>query len=85
MVPEKRRFPERKTRHAAFHRLRNQAQRFGGVAGSATKKIYMKRDLYIDFAKGFATISIIFIHTAFWSGQFYLPTEVRVFSLVFDL
>ncbi|MGC4130532.1 MAG: acyltransferase family protein [Bergeyella sp.] len=45
----------------------------------------MKRDLYIDFAKGFATISIIFIHTAFWSGQFYLPTEVRVFSLVFDV
>lgn len=45
----------------------------------------MKRDLYIDFAKGFATLSIIFIHTAFWSGQFYIPTEVRVFSLVFDV
>lgn len=45
----------------------------------------MKRDLYIDFAKGLATISIIFIHTAFWSGQFYLPAEVRVFSLVFDV
>ncbi len=45
----------------------------------------MKRDLYIDFAKGMATLSIIFIHTAFWSGQFYIPTEVRVFSLVFDV
>ncbi|MBB4807284.1 hypothetical protein HNP38_002588 [Chryseobacterium defluvii] len=45
----------------------------------------MNRDLYIDFAKGLATISIIFIHTAFWSGQFYIPTEVRVFSLVFDV
>ena len=45
----------------------------------------MKRDLYIDFAKGLATLSIIFIHTAFWSGQFYIPTEVRVFSLVFDV
>ena len=45
----------------------------------------MKRDLYIDFAKGLATISIIFIHTAFWSGQFYLPTEIRVLSLVFDV
>ncbi|KFC23581.1 acyltransferase family protein [Epilithonimonas lactis] len=45
----------------------------------------MQRDLYIDFAKGLATISIIFIHTAFWSGQFYIPTEVRVFSLVFDV
>jgi hypothetical protein len=45
----------------------------------------MNRDLYIDFAKGMATLSIIFIHTAFWSGQFYISTEVRVFSLVFDV
>lgn len=45
----------------------------------------MKRDLYIDFAKGLATISIIFIHTAFWSGQFYVPTNVRVASLLFDV
>lgn len=45
----------------------------------------MKRDLYIDFAKGLATLSIIFIHTAFWSGQFYVPTEIRVLSLVFDV
>jgi len=45
----------------------------------------MKRDLYIDFAKGLATLSIIFIHTAFWSGQFYIPAEIRVFSLVFDV
>ncbi len=45
----------------------------------------MKRDLYIDFAKGVATLSIIFIHTAFWSGQYYIPTEVRVLSLLFDV
>lgn len=45
----------------------------------------MQRDLYIDFAKGLATLSVIFIHTTFWSGQFYIPTEVRVFSLVFDV
>jgi len=45
----------------------------------------MNRDLYIDFAKGLATLSIIFIHTAFWSGQFYIPADVRVFSLVFDV
>ncbi|GAA4163775.1 hypothetical protein GCM10022217_33250 [Chryseobacterium ginsenosidimutans] len=45
----------------------------------------MNRDLYIDFAKGLATLSIIFIHTAFWSGQLYIPAEVRVFSLVFDV
>ncbi len=45
----------------------------------------MKRDLYIDFAKGVATLSIIFIHTAFWSGQYYIPAEIRIFSLVFDV
>lgn len=45
----------------------------------------MKRDLYIDFAKGFATLSIIFIHTVFWSGQYYVPTEMRVLSLLIDV
>ena len=45
----------------------------------------MQRDLYIDFAKGMATLSIIFIHTAFWSGQFYILPEIRVYSLVFDV
>ena len=45
----------------------------------------MKRDLYIDFAKGLATLSIIFIHTAFWSGQLYLPSEVRTLSLLIDV
>lgn len=45
----------------------------------------MKRDLYIDFAKGLATLSIIFIHTAFWSGQYYIPAEVRILSLLFDV
>ena len=45
----------------------------------------MKRDLYIDFAKGLATLSIVFIHTAFWSGQLYLPSEVRTLSLLIDV
>lgn len=45
----------------------------------------MNRDLYIDFTKGIATLSIIFIHTVFWSGQFYIPAEVRVISLLFDV
>lgn len=45
----------------------------------------MKRDLYIDFAKGFATLSVIFIHTVFWSGQFYVPAELRVLSLLIDV
>lgn len=48
-------------------------------------KYIMKRDLYIDFAKGFATLAIIFIHTVFWSGQFYVPTELRVLSLLIDV
>ena len=45
----------------------------------------MKRDLYIDFAKGLATLSVIFIHTTYWSGQYYVPGEVRIFSLLFDV
>lgn len=45
----------------------------------------MKRDLYIDFAKGFATLAIIFIHTVFWSGQFYIPTPLRTLSLLIDV
>ncbi|MDR3286467.1 MAG: acyltransferase family protein, partial [Prevotellaceae bacterium] len=45
----------------------------------------MQRDLYIDVVKGFATLSIIFIHTVFWSGQLYVPTEVRNLSLLFDV
>jgi len=45
----------------------------------------MKRDLYIDCAKGFATLSIIFIHTVFWSGQYYVPAELRVLSLLIDV
>ena len=45
----------------------------------------MKRDLYIDYAKGLATLSIVFIHTVFWSGQFYVSNEMRIFSLLFDV
>jgi fucose 4-O-acetylase-like acetyltransferase len=45
----------------------------------------MKRDLYIDFAKGLATLSVVFIHTVFWSGQLYVPREVRLLSLLADV
>lgn len=45
----------------------------------------MKRDLYIDYVKGIATLCIIFIHTVFWSGQLYVPREWRIFSLFFDV
>lgn len=45
----------------------------------------MKRDLYIDFVKGLATLSVVFIHTTFWSGQGYVSPEMRVLSLLFDV
>lgn len=45
----------------------------------------VKRDLYIDYAKGIATLSVIFIHTTFWSGQLYAPKEIRILSLLFDV
>lgn len=45
----------------------------------------IQRDLFIDYAKGLATLSVIFIHTAFWSGQYYIPHPVRILSLVFDV
>lgn len=45
----------------------------------------MKRDLYIDFVKGLATLSVVFIHTTFWSGQGYVSPEIRVLSLLFDV
>ena len=43
----------------------------------------MKRDLYIDYAKGLATLSIVFIHTVFWSGQFYVSNEMKDFQSAF--
>lgn len=45
----------------------------------------MSRDLYIDFARGAATLSVIFIHTTYWSGQLYVPLKVCALSLVFDV
>lgn len=45
----------------------------------------MKRDLFIDVSKGIATLSIIFIHTVFWSGQYYVPSELRNLSLLVDV
>lgn len=45
----------------------------------------MKRDLYIDFAKGLATLSVIFIHSCFFSGQFYVPAYMRNLSLLPDV
>ena len=42
-----------------------------------------KRNYNIDFLRGIATISIIIIHTAFWSGTEYLPSWVSNLTLLF--
>jgi surface polysaccharide O-acyltransferase-like enzyme len=44
-----------------------------------------ERSHYIDFVKGLATISIVFIHTTWWSGNAYLPDRVSQYSLLFDV
>lgn len=44
-----------------------------------------QRDLYIDLARGICVISIIFIHTVFWSGSSYVPNWVRNLSLLVDV
>ncbi|WP_445224720.1 acyltransferase family protein [Erwinia sorbitola] len=43
------------------------------------------RDYYIDNVRGLATVSVIFIHTVFWSGAFYVPDFMRNISLFFDV
>lgn len=44
-----------------------------------------KRDYSIDFAKGLTVISIIFIHTVWWSGTSYAPDILRQLSLLIDV
>ena len=44
-----------------------------------------KRNYNIDFLRGIATISIIVIHTAFWSGTAYLPEWVSNITLLLDV
>jgi fucose 4-O-acetylase-like acetyltransferase len=43
------------------------------------------RDSFIDNARGVAVLSIIFIHTVFWSGYSYVPEWVRTISLFVDV
>ena len=43
------------------------------------------RDYSIDFFKGITVVSIIFIHTVWWSGQSYVPNIVAQFSLLVDV
>jgi len=44
-----------------------------------------KRDNYIDFLRGIAAVSIIFIHTCFSSGENYVPEFMKSFSLAIDV
>jgi len=43
------------------------------------------RDYYLDFLRGLAAINIIIIHTCFWSGESYVPTEIKSLSLLVDV
>lgn len=44
-----------------------------------------ERDYNIDFLRGIATLCIILIHTAFWSGQSYLPHCFSNLTLLIDV
>jgi len=44
-----------------------------------------KRDNTIDFLRGLAAISVIFIHTCFWSGTSYVPVTMQSLSLLIDV
>lgn len=43
------------------------------------------RDRYLDFLRGIASISVIFIHTAYHSGESYVPALVRTAALLVDV
>ena len=43
------------------------------------------RDYNLDFFKGLASISIVFIHTAFYSGETYIPGIMRMICLLVDV
>lgn len=45
----------------------------------------IKRNEYIDYLKGIASIGIIAIHTAFWSGQSYTPEWFWNLTLLLDV
>lgn len=36
------------------------------------------RDIYLDFYRGIATISVVFIHTVYWSGENYLTDNMGI-------
>lgn len=44
-----------------------------------------RRDTYLDFYRGAAAVSIVFIHTVFWSGEWYVPEVFRSLALLLDV
>lgn len=44
-----------------------------------------ERNNNIDFLRGIATLCIILIHTAFWSGELYLPAWFKNLTLIIDV
>lgn len=44
-----------------------------------------ERDHYVDFVRGLCALSVVFIHTVFWSGTSYVPEYIRNLSLMFDV
>lgn len=48
-------------------------------------QVHYERDHYIDFLRGIATLNILLIHTAFWSGSEYVPATVQSICLIIDV
>ena len=45
----------------------------------------MTRNNYVDFCRGIAAVNIVFIHTTFWSGTYYVPVWMQSVSLLLDV
>lgn len=44
-----------------------------------------QRDNSLDLLRGLAALSVVYIHTAFWSGEAYVPRPVEALSLILDV
>ena len=46
-----------------------------------------ERDIFLDVCRGLATISIIWLHTLYHSGGYYVPidTSLKTIGLLFDV
>lgn len=45
----------------------------------------LKRDSYIDFVKGICAIAVVFIHTVYFSGDYYIPEFMHSICLFVDV